>query len=78
MLQDNLTLQTVQIGQYERIGDSGRMLLCSDGLSNVLSDQEMLFEVVHGVNKSDCCQRLMNIANYRGSPDNVTVALVCA
>ena len=57
-------------------GDS--VLLCSDGLSNLLSDQAMLFEVVHGVNKSDCCQRLMNIANYRGSPDNVTVALVSA
>ena len=57
-------------------GDS--VLLCSDGLSNLLSDQEMLFEVVHGVNKGDCCQRLINIANYRGSPDNVTVALVSA
>ena len=56
-------------------GDS--VLLCSDGLSNLMSDQEILFEVVHGVNKSDCCQRLMNIANFRGSPDNVTLALVC-
>ena len=52
------------------------ILLCSDGLSNVMSDQEILFEVVHGVNKSDCCQRLMKIANYRGSPDNVTIVLV--
>ncbi len=52
------------------------VLLCSDGLSNVMSDQEILFEVIHGVNKSDCCQRLMKIANYRGSPDNVTVVLV--
>jgi len=55
-------------------GDS--VLLCSDGLSNLMSDQEILFEVVHGVNKNDCCQRLMKIANYRGSPDNVTVALI--
>ena len=53
------------------------ILLCSDGLSNQLSDQEMLFEVIHGANKADCCQRLMNIANYRGAPDNVTVTLVC-
>ena len=53
------------------------ILLCSDGLSNMLSDQEMLFEVVHGVKKDDCCQRLMKIANFRGSPDNVTVVLVC-
>ncbi len=52
------------------------ILLCSDGLSNLMSDQEILFEVVHGVNKNDCCQRLMKIANYRGSPDNVTVVLV--
>ena len=52
------------------------ILLCSDGLSNMLSDQEILFEVVHGVNKNDCCQRLLKIANYRGAPDNVTVALV--
>ena len=56
-------------------GDS--VLLCSDGLSNLMSDQEMLFEVIHGVKKSDCCQRLMNIANFRGSPDNVTIVLVC-
>ncbi len=55
-------------------GDS--VLLCSDGLSNVMSDQEILFEVIHGVNKNDCCQRLLNIANFRGSPDNVTVALI--
>lgn len=53
------------------------IILCSDGLSNVLSSQEILFEVVHGVKKEDCCQRLMKIANFRGSPDNVTVVLVC-
>ncbi len=51
------------------------LLLCSDGLSNVMADQEMLFEVAHGVRKSDCCQRLLRIAKNRGAPDNVTVAL---
>ena len=51
------------------------LLLCSDGLSNEMADQEMLFEVVHGINKSDCCQRLLHIAKKRGAPDNVTVAL---
>ena len=52
------------------------LLLCSDGLSNVMADQEMLFEVAHGVRKSDCCQRLLRIAKNRGAPDNVTVAMV--
>ena len=51
-------------------------LLCSDGLSNVMDDQEILFEVVHGVNKQQCCQRLLNIAKNRGAPDNVTSILI--
>lgn len=55
-------------------GDS--LLLCSDGLSNVMDDQEILFEVVHGVNKQYCCQRLLDVAKNRGAPDNVTSVLV--
>ena len=47
-------------------------LLCSDGLSNMMDDQEILFEVIHGVNKAHCCKRLLNIAKNRGAPDNVT------
>ena len=52
------------------------LLLCSDGLSNMMDDQEILFEVVHGVNKERCCKRLLDIAMSRGSPDNVTCVLV--
>ena len=53
------------------------LLLCSDGLSNMMDDQEILFEVVHGANKEGCCERLLNIAKNRGAPDNVTSVLVC-
>ena len=52
------------------------LLLCSDGLSNMMDDQEILFEVVHGVNKERCCTRLLDIAMCRGCPDNVTCVLV--
>lgn len=52
------------------------LLLCSDGLHGIVDDQEMLFEVVHGVNKDNCCQRLLDIAKTRGAPDNVTSILV--
>jgi len=52
------------------------LLLCSDGLSNMMDDQEILFEVVHGVNKQQCCQRLLDIAKNRGAPDNVTSILI--
>lgn len=52
------------------------LLLCSDGLSNLIDEQEILFEVVHGVDKGKCCQRLLDIALKRGAPDNVTSVLV--
>ena len=51
------------------------LLLCTDGLSNEMADQEMLFEVAHGMKKSTCCDRLLSIAKNRGAPDNVTVVL---
>lgn len=52
------------------------LLLCSDGLSNQMADQEILFEVAHGADRSDCCQRLLEIAKDRGAPDNVTAVLL--
>ena len=42
----------------------------------MMDDQEILFEVVHGADKSGCCQRLLDIAKTRGAPDNVTSVLI--
>mgnify|MGYP003293463133 CR=1 FL=1 len=56
-------------------GDS--FLLCTDGLSNLMDEQEILFEVVHGQDKEHCCEHLLEIAKKRGAPDNVTSVLVC-
>ena len=64
----DLFYQPVQKGDY--------LLLCTDGLSNLLDDQEILFEVVHGVNKQLCYQRLLGICQERGAPDNVTSVLI--
>ena len=61
-----------------RVERGEALLLSSDGLHNEVDDQEILFEVVHGVNNDNCCQRLLDIANMRGSPDNVTSVLVMA
>ena len=61
-----------------RVERGDALLLSSDGLHNEVDDQEILFEVVHGVNNDNCCQRLLDIANMRGSPDNVTSVLVMA
>ena len=61
---------------HRELGRGDYLLLCSDGLSNLMDDQEILFEVAHGVNKQHCCKRLLNIAKNRGAPDNVTSILV--
>lgn len=61
---------------HREVSKGDYLLLCSDGLSNEMDDQEILFEVAHGVNKQLCCQRLLEIAKNRGAPDNVTSVLV--
>lgn len=53
------------------------ILLCSDGLSNVVTEQEILYEVLYGGGEETCCQRLLEIALLRGAPDNVTAVLIC-
>ena len=61
---------------HRKIDRGDCLLLCSDGLSNMMDDQEILFEVAHGVHKEHCCQRLLDIAKNRGAPDNVTSVLI--
>ena len=62
---------------HKKVSKGDYFLLCSDGLSNLMDDQEILFEGAHGQDKSKCCQRLLDIAKNRGAPDNVTSILVC-
>jgi protein phosphatase len=52
------------------------LLLCTDGLSNTVTEQEMLYEVLHGGDPESCCQRLLDISLQRGAPDNVTAVLI--
>lgn len=42
----------------------------------MVTDQEMLYEILHGGQAESCCQRLLDIAMSRGAPDNVTVVLL--
>ncbi len=71
------TEPTVQCDIYHLDLERGDyLLLCSDGLTNLVDDQEILFEVIHGVSKETCCRRLIDITKDRGAPDNVTAVLV--
>lgn len=56
-------------------GTGSRLLLCSDGLTNVLSDQVLLRESEREPEPEELCRRLLRMTLEQGAPDNVTVAL---
>jgi protein phosphatase len=41
-----------------------------------LTDQELLYEVLHGGTPDSCCQRMLEVALARGATDNVTAVLI--
>ncbi len=53
-------------------GDS--FLLCSDGLSSLVHDEE-LFSIVLNAPTKQACQTLVALAKQRGGHDNITVAI---
>ena len=48
------------------------LLLCSDGLTNMLSDEEILYEIGKS-SPEEGAQRLVKLANDAGGTDNITV-----
>lgn len=51
-----------------------RLILCSDGLHNVLRDSE-LEHMTRDLNAAAACRALVETANQRGTADNLTVAV---
>lgn len=51
-------------------------LLCSDGLTGMLSDADIRDRLGSGRNLHEICRSLVNEANARGGLDNVTVVLL--
>jgi len=52
-----------------------RVILCSDGLHGVVDDQEMLRLTLGAQTTAEACIRLVEEANNRGGPDNITLVL---
>ncbi len=55
---------------------SDHLLLCSDGLWSVLSDDKVFQLVSSAKDLQDACRRLVAAANEAGGPDNISVILV--
>ena len=67
---------TVEADIFEadlQAGDS--LLLCSDGLSGQVEDQQM-HALVMAHPPQDACQQLVQAANAAGGPDNITVIII--
>ena len=54
---------------------SDYILLCSDGLSNLVMDSEIMEHVLTSSTVEQACERLVKLSLVRGAPDNVTVVL---
>jgi len=55
--------------------DRDCILLCSDGLTNELSDDEIRDAILQSIRLDVAAKRLVDMANARGGRDNVTVVL---
>ncbi|MDA3972204.1 MAG: protein phosphatase 2C domain-containing protein [Desulfobulbaceae bacterium] len=52
------------------------ILLCSDGLWNMVSDEEIKQTIQNATDLDCCCETLVDLANNAGGRDNITVALI--
>jgi serine/threonine protein phosphatase PrpC len=53
----------------------GYLLICSDGLWNVVAEQDLLRSITDAPNLQRACQNLVSAANAAGGPDNISVVL---
>lgn len=59
----------------EKLQPGDRLVLCSDGLSNLVSEMEIL-QQVQRLEPAKAAEALVALANERGSPDNVTAVVL--
>ncbi len=65
----------VDVGSFE-VAEGDVYVLCSDGLSGMLTDEEILAIVAASPEPQLACLRLVNAANDHGGEDNVTVLVM--
>ncbi len=53
-----------------------RLLVCSDGLTAVVSDAQIAGVLEQDLDAEPVCQSLVHMANLAGGPDNITVIVV--
>ena len=70
--QKDIKPRVVEIG----FSNSDTLLLCSDGLTEHVSDNELLSIITDNINLNEAASALVNLANDRGGNDNITLILI--
>jgi serine/threonine protein phosphatase PrpC len=73
-LGDKPTVEPDMISQRLAAGD--RLLLCSDGLSGMVEDDEIHEIVLSAYSPQEACRQLVRAANLAGGEDNISVIIV--
>lgn len=58
---------------YQELRRGDVVVVCSDGLSKVVTRSDLVEAVVQAEDPAAICDRLIDLANERGGPDNITV-----
>lgn len=59
-----------------QIPDGGHLLICSDGLWGVISQEEIIYQIASNPTPYLACKKMVDAANKAGGPDNISVILV--
>lgn len=65
----------IEVQEFE-LQDSDRLLLCTDGLSGMVGDQQIWDIVKNAPNLQEAANRLISVARENGGEDNITAVLV--
>jgi protein phosphatase len=57
------------------LSDGDVLVLCTDGLSSMVTDDDILSVVTSSEDPSAACERLVDMANDNGGLDNITVII---
>jgi protein phosphatase len=69
-------LQIIPDYNFIELKNGDKILLCSDGLWDMLSD-ELIYQIVKQAKPAESiCEELVNKANHAGGHDNITVVLI--
>jgi len=65
----------VDVEQIE-LADGDRVLLCSDGLTNMVGEADLLTQLIETTDPQDVARDLVDAANAAGGVDNITVVVI--